>query len=319
MFPYLFKIGWFELRLYSLMLIIAVLLSIFLISRRSKSLGYDPKKTENIIIFTFIGGILGARIYYVLFNWDFFRENLREIPAVWHGGLAIHGGVILGAAAFYFLCRYYRFPFFKFTDMAAPALLLSQGLGRFGNFANGEAHGVPVFTPPEIIFSIKPTFQAFWRTLLNAEQLPNTPQAITTLYYRLIAAPIKVVFEGKDYILREYAPWGISFPDTYSPQAYREFGVMPVHPTFFYEMILNFIGAAVLFNLWKKDSNIGAGAITALYFAMYALIRGFVTFFRADDLMLGFLRAPHIASILFLLIALAIYLSRKNRKGALGD
>ncbi|MDR2401089.1 MAG: prolipoprotein diacylglyceryl transferase [Deferribacteraceae bacterium] len=314
MFPYLFKIGWFELRIYSLMLVIAVLLSIFIVSRRSKKLGYDPKKTENIIIFTFIGGILGARIYYVIFNWGFFRANLSEIPAVWHGGLAIHGGVILGVTAFFFLCRYYKFPFLKFTDMTVPALLLSQGLGRFGNFANGEAHGVPAFTPPEIIFRFKPAFQSFWREVLNSEHIANTPQAITSLYHHLIAAPSSLVFEGREYILKEYVPWGVSFPGTYSPQAYREFGLMPVHPTFFYEMILNFIGAAILFYLWRKDENIGLGKITALYFVMYAVIRGFVTFFRADDLMLGFMRAPHAASVFFLLIALAIYLTAKIKR-----
>jgi phosphatidylglycerol:prolipoprotein diacylglycerol transferase len=308
MFPYLLKIGWFELRVYSLMLIIAVLLSIFLVSRRSKQLGYDGKKTENIIIFTFIGGIIGARLYYIIFNWDFFRYNLSEIPAVWHGGLAIHGGVILGITSFFFLCKFYRFPFLKFTDLTAPALLLSQGIGRFGNFANGEAHGVPTFTPPGIIFRIKPAFQDFWSEVLKSEHISNAPHAITSLYHRLIAVPAGVSFEGKEYILKEYVPWGISFPSTYSPQAYKEFGLMPVHPTFFYEMILNFIGAAVLFYLWRKDANIGAGKITALYFAMYAIIRGFVTFFRADDLMLGFMRAPHAASLFFLAAALFIYL-----------
>jgi phosphatidylglycerol:prolipoprotein diacylglycerol transferase len=312
MFPYLFKIGWFELRVYSLMLILAVMLSVFLISRRSQKLGYERKNCENIIILTFLAGILGARIYYVIFNWGFFSRNLKEIIAVWHGGLAIHGGVILGFTAFFFLCRYYRFPFLKFTDIAAPALLLSQGIGRFGNFANGEAHGVPTFTPPEIIFRLKPAFQSFWNGVLTSEHTANTPQALTSLYQRLIASPAHVPFEGKEYLLKEYVPWGISFPATYSPQAYREFGLMPVHPTFFYEMILNFIGAAVLFYLWRKDENIGAGKITALYFAMYAVIRGFVTFFRADDLMLGFIRAPHAASVFFLLTALFIYLAGKR-------
>jgi phosphatidylglycerol:prolipoprotein diacylglycerol transferase len=294
------------------MLILAVILSIFLVSRRAKKLGYDPKKSENIVIFSFIGGILGARIYYVIFNWEYFGANLKEIPAVWHGGLAIHGGVILGVATLFFLCRRYGFPVLKFTDILSPALLLSQGIGRFGNFANGEAHGVPTFTPPGIIFRLKPAFQDFWGEALKTEHIANTPQGITSLFHRLMTAPAHIFFEGKEYLLKEYVPWGISFPGTYSPQAYKEFGLMPVHPTFFYEMILNFAGAAILFSLWRKDENIGYGKITAVYFTMYAVIRGFVTFFRADDLMLGFIRAPHAASIFFLLTALVVYLAGKR-------
>lgn len=308
MFPYLFKIGSFEIRVYSLMLVIAILVAIWLIGRRSKELGYDQKIIENIVILTFIGGIIGARLYYVAFNWGYFGKNPSEIIAVWHGGLAIHGGIIAGTLTALTYCYYKKISIFAYMDLIAPCLLLGQGIGRFGNFANGEAHGVPTITPPSIIFSVKPHFTEFWDTVLITEKITNAPAAITGLYQKIISSTVIVNFQGKDLLLKEYVPWGISFPSTYMPPAYREFGSMPVHPTFFYEMILNFIGAAILFWLWKKDKNIGTGKLAAIYFLMYACIRAFVTFFRADDLMLGPIRAPHAASLGLIALAVVWYL-----------
>jgi phosphatidylglycerol:prolipoprotein diacylglycerol transferase len=187
-------------------------------------------------------------------------------------------------------------------------LLLGQGIGRFGNFANGEAHGVPTITPPSIIFQIKPIFTTFWNTVLTTFGIPNNPQTMTDFYNKIASASLNIRFQGTDYSLKEYVPWGVSFPDTYMPEAYRQFGSMPVHPTFFYEMILNFIGTAILILIWRKDTSIGKGKIVCLYFLFYGVIRAFVTFFRADDLMLGPIRAPHAASLSLLLIAFLIYI-----------
>jgi phosphatidylglycerol:prolipoprotein diacylglycerol transferase len=79
-------------------------------------------------------------------------------------------------------------------------------------------------------------------------------------------------------------------------------------------MILNFIGAAILIKLWKKDDMIGLGKISALYLIFYGAIRGFVTTFRADDLMIGMFRAPHILSIILILIGIfVIYFNKKPK------
>jgi phosphatidylglycerol:prolipoprotein diacylglycerol transferase len=314
MHPYLFTIGNFEVRVYSLMLVLAVALALYFVGKRAQSLNLDRKIIENGIFVMFISGIIGARLYYVLFNWPYFREYPLEIPAVWHGGLAIHGGLVFGIIALIVYCRAKKLSIFGLGDLIAPFILLGQGLGRIGNFANGEAHGVPTITPPDIIFNIKPMFPQFWYNVISQEGVANTSEGITALYYKILITPVTVMFNNTQYLLKEHVPWGISFPAKYRSQAYAEFGSMPVHPTFFYEMILSFIGAFILIILWRKDKNIGTGKIMALYMAMYAVIRGFVTFFRADDLMLGVIRAPHAASIAMLILAAVwFYMGKRSQ------
>ena len=318
MMPYLLQIGSFELRYYSLMYIIGLLLSIYLAKRRAKQLGVKPEIMENIIILSFMFAIIGARLYYVLFNLDYYSQDPLSAFAIWKGGLAIHGGVITGAISAVIIQRYYKIAPLFALDIMAPLMLLSQGIGRFGNFANGEAHGVPTITPPEIIFRLKPVFTEFWTTTLTTLKLENTPESISSIAMMIKGSDIYVNFSDKAYQIKEYVPWGISFPPTYLPPAYLEFGTLPVHPTFFYEMILNFIFAGLMFYFfWRKDKYIGSGMLVGSYFISYGFIRGFITFFRADDLMWGMFRAPHVASIGFIIFGIIMVVrAYKKMNGA---
>lgn len=315
MFPYIFKIGNFELRYYSLMYLLGILISIYFVKRRGKSLGFDPQKIENIILFTFLGAILGARIYYVLFKWEFYKNTPLEMFAIWHGGLAIHGGVLGGVITLFFLSKLNKFKMFTLGDLIVPFLLLSQGIGRFGNFANGEAHGVPTITPLSIIFSVKNRFPEFWANLLNTLHLDNNPVSISKISSFINSSPVNIPFENTIYQLKYYVPWGVSFPPKYLSPAYMEFGTLPVHPTFFYEMVLNFMGAFILIYLWRNDQEIGRGRLMGLYLIFYGFIRAFVTFFRADDLMIGFLRAPHLASLIMIIIgSIMVWRGKKDEQ-----
>ena len=310
MMPYLFKIGNFELRIYSLMIIIGLLLTLYITRKKMEKMGYEQEYFENMIIVVFIAALLGARIYYVMFNWEYYKNDPLEIFKVWHGGLAIHGGVILGFVASVIYAHYIKIKVMFFGDLIAPWLLFGQGLGRFGNFANGEAHGVPTIIPPDIIFRLKPIFTDFWATVLNTFNLSNNPESISKLN-DIVKNGAEVTFQGRVYELKEYVPWGISFTNKYMPAAYRDFGTLPVHPTFFYEMILNFTGAFIMFLFWRNDKNISTGLIFGIYLISYGLIRAFVTMFRADDLMLGVLRAPHVASLAF--VSVGIFLVIRAR------
>ncbi|MDY6820766.1 MAG: prolipoprotein diacylglyceryl transferase, partial [Deferribacterota bacterium] len=212
-----------------------------------------------------------------------------------------------------FYCKYKKISLFAFGDMVLPFLLLGQALGRFGNFTNGEAHGVPTFIPPSIIFSLKNRFYDFWNVVLTTLDVENTYRGFHKLYQMIKdKGQLKVFFEGKAYILKEYVPWGVKFPEKYMSPAYRQFDSLPLHPTFFYEMILNFICAGILIYLWRDNKNIGKGTIVGLYLIFYAIIRGFVTFFRADDLMIGYFRAPHVASFIMLIIGFLILFTRRK-------
>lgn len=311
MFPYLFKIGFFELRIYSLMYILGLLLCIYMVKKRADLLGAKKETIENIVIVSFLASIVGARMYYVAFRWDYYDNSFYEMIAIWHGGLAIHGGIIGGILCVILFCRAKGINYFKLGDLAIPWLLFGQAIGRIGNLANGEAHGVPTLTPPSIIFQMKNGFQEFWADVLNQQGLINSPLSMSKLADKL---PLDVQHNGVTYTLKEYFPWGISFTNKYGAPAYQEFGLLPVHPTFIYEMVLNFLFFIPLYMLWRKDENIGTGKIVGLYLIFYAIIRSLVTFFRADDLMAGPFRAPHLISILMILIGAAFVYSAKYRK-----
>ena len=98
----------------------------------------------NMIILIIPSAMLGARLYYVVFNWGSYAENPLEAFAIWHGGLAIHGGLLGGVIAGYLYIKLHKLDFWKFADAVAPSIILGQAIGRWGNFINQEAYGYPV-------------------------------------------------------------------------------------------------------------------------------------------------------------------------------
>lgn len=152
--PILFEIGPLTLRYYGLMYAIAALLGGWLLGReiRRKGIGLSDDHRWNLVLLILLGGILGARLYYVVFNWDYYGRFPMEIPAIWHGGLAIHGGLLGGVLTGLWYTGRRRLSFWKMADACAPSVVLGQALGRFGNFMNGDAHGVPTDLPWGVVF-----------------------------------------------------------------------------------------------------------------------------------------------------------------------
>src|SRR3989338_11179153 len=105
---------------------------------RRKGLAISDDDRWSFLTLVLFAGILGGRIYYVLFNWTYYGANPIEIPAIWHGGLAIHGGLIGGVLAGWWWVTRHKIPFWKLADAGAPSIILGQAFGRFGNFMNGE-------------------------------------------------------------------------------------------------------------------------------------------------------------------------------------
>ncbi|MCX7914025.1 MAG: prolipoprotein diacylglyceryl transferase [Thermodesulfovibrionales bacterium] len=154
MHPVLFKFGPFEIRFYGLMYVCAILLSIYLLNKEAQRKGITLSKDEivNAVFLSVLFGLLGARVYYVIFNWDYYSLNWKEIPAIWRGGLASHGGFIGGFIVAYIFLRRHKVPLLKFSDSVIPLVVLSEAFVRFGNFMNGEAHGTPTNLPWGIVF-----------------------------------------------------------------------------------------------------------------------------------------------------------------------
>lgn len=135
--------GW-PVRWYGLIIATGIVLAISLAQREFKQRGFDEDFLSDAILWVLPLGFLGARLYYVLFNLPYYLAHPGEIIMIWHGGLALYGGVIAGALTLYFYCqKHFMNPLFM-MDLLSPYLLMTQAIGRWGNFMNQEAHGGPV-------------------------------------------------------------------------------------------------------------------------------------------------------------------------------
>ncbi len=154
MHPILVQIGPVTIRYYGLMYVIAIAVGFVLLARETRRKGL-PLSTENLLdllLWTVPIAIVGARIYYVAFHWDYYGSHPLDILRIWEGGLAIHGGVLAGAVVVFFYARAKKTPFWALTDALVPSLILGQAIGRIGNLMNGDAFGTPTTLPWGIHF-----------------------------------------------------------------------------------------------------------------------------------------------------------------------
>ena len=147
------SIGPFTLRWYGILMASAMGIGLWLAYREARRRGLDPDSMLKAAELGLLGGLIGARLYYVAFNLDYYLRFPGKIFAVWEGGLAIHGGVIGGllVGGGYALAR--GLPAITYLDIAAPSLALGQAIGRWGNFFNEEAFGTPTNLPWRLFIS----------------------------------------------------------------------------------------------------------------------------------------------------------------------
>lgn len=134
-------LGFLKIYWYSITMFLGVLVGIIVAYIEIKRKKIDTTKFENMAFYAIISGFIGARIYYCLFNLDYYLANPLEIIMIWHGGLAIHGGIIGAVVAMYLYCKKHELSIVEMLDICAPALIIGQVIGRWGNFFNSEAHG----------------------------------------------------------------------------------------------------------------------------------------------------------------------------------
>ncbi|MFP4588551.1 MAG: prolipoprotein diacylglyceryl transferase [Candidatus Bipolaricaulota bacterium] len=255
--PIIIRLGPFTLRWYGLMYAFALLagLGIFYRMSRRNSLNLSLEQVIDFMLVMFVSGLIGARLYYVLFNLRFFFSHPLRIlgfglPAGEFGisGLAIHGGLIGGGLAYIMFVRWKGLPHWRVADAVVPAVALGQVFGRVGNFFNGDAYGFP-----------------------------------TKL------------------------PWGVKFPA--STAAGQTYPGQALHPTMLYEGILNLLIFVVLIRLSRRSYK--PGFLTSVYFILYAVARSVASFWRADSLWIGPLRAAHLLSAITLIVFSGLLFGRK--------
>jgi len=145
--PLLFQLGPFSLRWYGLLIAVAVLLGLMLATRLGRQRGLDPAMIADLLPILVLAAVIGARLYYVLFEWRQYQLNWLDALAIWRGGIAIHGALLGGSLAVILYCRWRKLAFWNLLDVLVPSVALGQAIGRWGNFFNSEAFGLPTDLP----------------------------------------------------------------------------------------------------------------------------------------------------------------------------
>ncbi len=135
------SIGNFSLRWYSVLIFTGVMVGFLLANKEAKKFKLPKDFIFDLTFWVVIFGILGARLYYVIFNFSLYKNDFLDIFKVWNGGLAIHGGIIAGLITLLIFCKIKKVKPLRIMDIAVISLIIAQAIGRWGNFFNGEAHG----------------------------------------------------------------------------------------------------------------------------------------------------------------------------------
>ena len=275
--PVAIPLGNAGIRWYALFIVTGMILALLYCSMRAKKEGIKVDTILDFAIFTIPIGIIGARLYYVLFDWIAAGsagkpspyQSFYDVIAIWEGGLAIYGGIIFGILTIVVIAKIKKMSwanFAKIADTAAPGVMIAQAIGRWGNFCNGEAYGSATSLP--------------WRMCSDSFAFKLRAQGLidSDTYYEMLE------------------------------------GTMGVHPTFLYESLWNILGF-ILINLVYKKKRFD-GQITLMYITWYGFGRMFIELLRTDSLTTGgSLRISSLIGLLCFVIggALLLVLFIKNK------
>jgi prolipoprotein diacylglyceryl transferase len=142
-----FTIGPLTVRWYGILIVSGIILAVFISWRLALRHQISFDYLLDLALAAVPLGLVGARLYYVAFNWPYYSHNPEKIIAIWHGGLAIHGAILAGALVLFIMSRKQNVPFRLWADIITPGLILAQAIGRWGNFFNQEAYGYETDLP----------------------------------------------------------------------------------------------------------------------------------------------------------------------------
>lgn len=169
--PVAFKIFGIEVMWYGILISSGIIIGAILAFREARRVGFDEETLIDLLLYAIPLSIVGARIYYVIFSWDYYGNNLKEIFHMRGGGLAIHGAIAAAVIVTVIFCKKRKIDFWQVTDITAPSIILGQAIGRWGNYINQEAHGGPTDLPWGIIVDgvkVHPTFlyESLWNFMV---------------------------------------------------------------------------------------------------------------------------------------------------------
>ena len=279
--PIIVQIGPFALGWYGVCIIGGAVIAAWLSARQAARAGEDPDHIWNLLAWTLILGIIGARLYHVFSTpadgpgWAYYRENPLDIINFWEGGfrgLGIYGGLIGGIIAIVGYTWRNKLNFLNYLDYIGPNVLIAQAVGRMGNFVNQELYGQATNLP--WAFHINPTYHC---------QRPPEP------------AP-DLGYCGAGNLYQATLDW-------YATNGF--------HPTFFYEAGWNILMFGLLYLVYRQFGHKlrqGDGAL--LYFIAYPLGRFWVEYFRPDAWVIGDLATAQWIAVISVVACVAIFIVR---------
>lgn len=285
--PTIVQIGPLTLNWYGVFIVGGAVLAAWISGLYAAKGGDDPDHIWNLLAWSLIGGIIGARLYHVFstpvdapgtagIGWAFYRDHPLKIIDFWNGGLrglGIYGGLAGGLLAVYIYCRINKLSAIRFLDYIAPNVLVAQAMGRLGNWANQELYGPPTNLP--WAFHINPRYPCQAPTFL----LPPDIQPCST-----------------------------SLPTQATKMWYAANGF---HPTFFYEALWNVAMFCLLaFIIWRYGERLRRGDGVLMYLIAYGVGRYWVEMFRPDAWVIGELATAQWIALITVIISVIMMIYR---------
>ncbi len=245
--PNFIEIGDFKIAKYAIMIMMGIVFAIIMGVRECKRVGIKLDDLYDGILYIVPLSIIGARLYYVIFEWSSYKDNLLKIFYIWEGGLAIHGAFLTAIICAIIYCKIRKIDIYKVVDLIAPGFLIGQIFGRWGNFFNVEAYG-PVVGKG----ALTAVEQNAW---LKGHLVPN-----------FVVKNMAISTGGEGYL-----------------DSIGETILGYYHPTFFYESCWNIIGLIIIFIL-RRTRLTRSGELLSVYLIWYSIGRFFIESMRQDSL-----------------------------------
>jgi len=262
------------------MMVIGFLAAVSLIRRLSRNITPDPQLITNGALYSLIGGVVGARLFYVIHYFEHFKENPASVFAIWQGGLELLGGVILAITIIDLYLWYHKLSIRRYNDILAIGLMLALALGRIGCFLNGCCFGKPT----ELPWAVRFPYNSFaYNSQINADLERNRPEP-----------QLKLPQEEYISYIDKDGNWHPKIYDDLTEQQKIEvttgkYRCLPVHPTQLYTSASAAGLCLVLYFFWRRSQKPGGkiliqpGCTFSLMFIIYGTFRFFIEFLRDDN------------------------------------
>ena len=270
---------------YGLMLVIGFLAAVWLIRRLSRDFTPDPQLITNTALYSLVGGVIGARLFFVLHYFEKFRDSPIEVLFIWQGGLELLGGVVVAVSVILFYVLYHKLPVRRYFDVIAVGLMAALFFGRIGCFLNGCCYGKPTDLPWGVRFP--------YNSFAYVSQINTDPQRNRSQPQLMLPRETYQGYTGED---------GRWYPRSYDDLSEQQkievtkgqYRCLPVHPTQLYSSALAAFWCLMLYLLWRRaqkaelrDSRAGLftrpGSTFALMLIVYGIWRFGMEFLRDDN------------------------------------